>query len=83
MFAGIIVLLIVSDIVLTDSLTHALTHCIFTCIVISKLCRITNDKVDVKYYDRLSPLKVTPAAIGDITNVAPGDCVIDFSRKAL
>lgn len=52
--------------------------------VVRDLVRIAGDTLEVKRYQRLSPLTVERKALmGDLKLLRPGDCLIAFSKKDL
>ncbi|KAH8817094.1 P-loop containing nucleoside triphosphate hydrolase protein [Xylogone sp. PMI_703] len=52
--------------------------------IIEDLCAAMGDKLEVHYYDRLSPLKSSPISLqGDLKNLQKGDAIILFSRIGL
>lgn len=52
--------------------------------IVRDLCRIAGDKLQVKRYERLSPLTVEKRPLmGELKLLRPGDCVIAFSKKDL
>uniref|UniRef100_A0A060TD10 RNA helicase n=1 Tax=Blastobotrys adeninivorans TaxID=409370 RepID=A0A060TD10_BLAAD len=50
--------------------------------VVQKICAETGDEVEVKKYQRLSPLKKSGKPI-NLSQVKKGDCVVAFSKKQL
>lgn len=44
---------------------------------------MTGDDVEVREYERLSPLLPDTRPIRDWDEIEPGDCVVAFSRKKL
>ncbi|RFU26603.1 hypothetical protein B7463_g9735, partial [Scytalidium lignicola] len=52
--------------------------------LIEDLCAAMGDKLEIHYYDRLSPLKSSKMSLkGDLKNLQKGDAIILFSRIAL
>lgn len=52
--------------------------------LIEDLCAAMGDKLEVHYYDRLSPLKSSKMSLkGDLKNLQKGDAIILFSRISL
>eukprot|EP00698_Gefionella_okellyi_P019459 TRINITY_DN5966_c0_g1_i1.p1 TRINITY_DN5966_c0_g1~~TRINITY_DN5966_c0_g1_i1.p1 ORF type:complete len:432 (+),score=46.89 TRINITY_DN5966_c0_g1_i1:64-1359(+) len=52
--------------------------------IVERLLSATGDELEVKTYERLSPLKPSKTSLGEaLTRVEPGDCVITFSRKQI
>ncbi|KAG2378346.1 hypothetical protein C9374_008489 [Naegleria lovaniensis] len=50
--------------------------------LVKKLCEDTGDELEVKEYDRLTPLKVTKKpTVKDYGDLQRGDCIVCFSRK--
>lgn len=51
--------------------------------LVKEICKLTGDSLEIRQYERLSPLKMEPKPIGSLQNVREGDCVVVFSRKAV
>ncbi|VDB95885.1 unnamed protein product [Peniophora sp. CBMAI 1063] len=51
--------------------------------VVEALLRETGDELVVNRYERLSPLRVADEALGDLSKVQKGDCVVAFSRSRI
>lgn len=51
--------------------------------IIREVLTSIGEKVEVKTYDRLSPLEIAPKALGSLENVENGDCIVCFSKKKL
>eukprot|EP00300_Choanocystis_sp_HF-7_P009238 c16331_g1_i1.p1 GENE.c16331_g1_i1~~c16331_g1_i1.p1 ORF type:complete len:764 (-),score=156.79 c16331_g1_i1:12-2303(-) len=51
--------------------------------LVKRLCEKTQDNLEIKYYTRLAPLRVTDSLRGDWRRVRPGDCVVAFSRSRI
>lgn len=51
--------------------------------LIQKLLSPTQDKVEIRRYDRLSPLNLMTKALRSFTRVNRGDCVVAFSRREI
>lgn len=49
--------------------------------LLERLCAETKEKLVVKFYERLSPLRPAKRAIQSLKEVKHGDCVVAFSRK--
>ncbi|KAK7035422.1 RNA helicase [Paramarasmius palmivorus] len=50
--------------------------------VIQNLLKDTNDTLEIRRYERLSPLTVSEDSLkGDLGNVQKGDCVVAFTRR--
>lgn len=50
--------------------------------LVQRLAVQLGDDVEVRRYERLSPLEVSPRALGgDLTQLERGDCVVTFSRS--
>jgi ATP-dependent RNA helicase SUPV3L1/SUV3 len=49
--------------------------------IVKELCEDVNDELEIKEYQRLSPLLVTNKSLdGKFNNIRPGDAVVTFSR---
>ncbi|KAL3642002.1 RNA helicase [Castilleja foliolosa] len=48
--------------------------------LIQELLKVTDDNVEVKYYERLSPLVPSNVSLGSFSNIRTGDCIVTFSR---
>ncbi|KAL7123998.1 hypothetical protein ABFS83_14G019100 [Erythranthe nasuta] len=48
--------------------------------LIQEILQSTDDNVDVKYYERLSPLVPLRDPLGSFSNIRMGDCIVTFSR---
>lgn len=52
--------------------------------LIRELAKLLNEKLEVHYYDRLSPLQTMRSSLkGDLKNIQKGDCVVVFSKKGI
>lgn len=52
--------------------------------LIRELAKLLNEKLEVHYYDRLSPLQTMPSSLkGDLNNIQKGDCLVVFSKKGI
>lgn len=51
--------------------------------IVKSICLVTNDDLEIKEYERLSPLTILSDHLGHYDNVKPGDCVIAFDRMSL
>ncbi|GAQ77657.1 ATP-dependent RNA helicase [Klebsormidium nitens] len=51
--------------------------------LVEQFCRETGDELQVKHYERLSPLKSSRQALGSLMEVRAGDCIIAFSRTQI
>lgn len=50
--------------------------------LIERLAQQTGDDVEVRRYDRLSGLEVSPKSLnGDLSKIEKGDCIVTFSRN--
>ncbi|XP_057450238.1 DExH-box ATP-dependent RNA helicase DExH16, mitochondrial isoform X2 [Lotus japonicus] len=49
--------------------------------LVQEMLKITGDEVEVKFYERLSPLVPLKVPLGSFSNVRNGDCIVTFSRK--
>ncbi|EEB87275.1 hypothetical protein MPER_15452 [Moniliophthora perniciosa FA553] len=44
----------------------------------------TNDTLEIRRYERLSPLTVSTESLqGELANVKKGDCIVGFSRRGI
>ncbi|KAL1561770.1 RNA helicase [Salvia divinorum] len=48
--------------------------------LIKEMLKVTDDIVEVKYYDRLSPLVPLDVPLGSFSKIQTGDCIVTFSR---
>ncbi|XP_042064017.1 ATP-dependent RNA helicase SUV3, mitochondrial-like [Salvia splendens] len=48
--------------------------------LIKEMLKVTDDVVEVKYYDRLSPLVPLDVPLGSFSMIQRGDCIVTFSR---
>jgi ATP-dependent RNA helicase SUPV3L1/SUV3 len=51
--------------------------------LLRQICADTGDELVVHEYQRMSPLTPATVALGSYSDIAPGDCVIGFSRSKL
>jgi ATP-dependent RNA helicase SUPV3L1/SUV3 len=51
--------------------------------IVHELAKEVGDIVEVRRYERLSPLQPQREAVGSWAEIKPGDCVVAFSRKKL
>jgi ATP-dependent RNA helicase SUPV3L1/SUV3 len=51
--------------------------------IVEELCAITGEPVEVREYQRLTPLLVSPPLRNGLRDIQRGDCVVAFSRKDL
>lgn len=49
--------------------------------LVKRIAKATGDDVEVRKYERLSPLKVAEASLDDLSLIEKGDCVVTFSRN--
>ncbi|KAF5273770.1 hypothetical protein FQA39_LY00885 [Lamprigera yunnana] len=49
--------------------------------LLHQLCLTTGEDIEVRKYKRLTELKVEDSALGSITNIRPGDCIVCFSKN--
>ncbi|KAL8153698.1 hypothetical protein V2J09_011458 [Rumex salicifolius] len=49
--------------------------------LIQEILKVTNDNVQVIYYERLSPLVPLKVPLGSTSKVRKGDCIVTFSRR--
>ncbi|XP_042059770.1 ATP-dependent RNA helicase SUV3, mitochondrial-like [Salvia splendens] len=47
--------------------------------LIKEILKVTDDVVEVKYYDRLSPLVPLDVPLGSFSKIRTGDCIVTFS----
>ncbi|KAH6757117.1 ATP-dependent RNA helicase [Perilla frutescens var. hirtella] len=48
--------------------------------LVQEILKVTDDVVEVQYYERLSPLVPLKVPLGSFSNVQTGDCIVTFSR---
>lgn len=52
--------------------------------LVQRIVECTGDSLEIKRYERLTPLKVSSIALqGGWSGIMPGDCVVAFSRKLI
>ncbi|XP_072027344.1 ATP-dependent RNA helicase SUPV3L1, mitochondrial-like [Amphiura filiformis] len=51
--------------------------------IVEELVLSTGDELEVKNYERLTPLKILNKALGSLDNVQPGDCIVAFKKNDL
>ncbi|KAF8352214.1 ATP-dependent RNA helicase suv3, partial [Amanita rubescens] len=51
--------------------------------LVQALLHETGDEIEVRRYERLTPLEVEKRSIGDYGNIEKGDCVVAFSRSGI
>lgn len=49
--------------------------------LLAQLCETTGETLEVRSYSRLTELSVENAALGNLENVQPGDCIVCFSKN--
>ncbi|CAL0332073.1 unnamed protein product [Lupinus luteus] len=49
--------------------------------LIQEILKVTGDKVEIQFYERLSPLVPLNVPLGSFSNVRMGDCIVTFSRR--
>jgi ATP-dependent RNA helicase SUPV3L1/SUV3 len=50
--------------------------------VVQRLCAQTNEQLEIREYDRLSPLQIASKSLqGNFKNLQRGDCLVTFSRN--
>ncbi|CAI5449431.1 unnamed protein product [Caenorhabditis angaria] len=49
--------------------------------IVKKLLEPIGETVEVRYYDRKTPLTIADKAIESYDNIEPGDCIVCFSKK--
>ncbi|KAL8486446.1 hypothetical protein ACS0TY_023218 [Phlomoides rotata] len=48
--------------------------------LIKEILKVTDDVVEVQYYERLSPLVPLEVPLGSFSKIRTGDCIVTFSR---
>ncbi|XP_057783389.1 DExH-box ATP-dependent RNA helicase DExH16, mitochondrial-like isoform X1 [Salvia miltiorrhiza] len=48
--------------------------------LVKEMLKVTDDVVEVKYYERLSPLVPLDVPLGSFSKIQTGDCIVTFSR---
>ncbi|XP_059445728.1 DExH-box ATP-dependent RNA helicase DExH16, mitochondrial-like isoform X3 [Corylus avellana] len=48
--------------------------------LIQEILKVTGDEIEVKYYERLSPLVPSKVPLGSFSHIQTGDCIVTFSR---
>eukprot|EP01080_Neovahlkampfia_damariscottae_P010409 gene10409-2938_t len=51
--------------------------------IIQKLCQVTGDELEIKKYERLTPLEISKKSIHSWKDLKKGDCVITFTRREI
>ncbi|XP_056695986.1 DExH-box ATP-dependent RNA helicase DExH16, mitochondrial isoform X3 [Spinacia oleracea] len=51
--------------------------------LIKQMLKVTGDDLQIKYYDRLSPLEPLKVPLGSYSNIKKGDCIVTFSRRGI
>ncbi|XP_065863264.1 ATP-dependent RNA helicase SUV3, mitochondrial isoform X2 [Euphorbia lathyris] len=51
--------------------------------LIQEMLKLTDDEVQVQYYERLSPLVPLETPVGSFDNIKTGDCIVTFSRREI
>ena len=51
--------------------------------LVSKIAEELCDEIEVRKYERLSPLEIDKQSVMSYSNILPGDCVVAFSRKEI
>lgn len=51
--------------------------------IVKKLLEPIGETVEVRYYERKSPLAIGDKAIEAYSNIEPGDCIVCFSKRAV
>ncbi|XP_071735855.1 DExH-box ATP-dependent RNA helicase DExH16, mitochondrial [Rutidosis leptorrhynchoides] len=51
--------------------------------LVQEILSVTGDNVEVKFYERLSPLVPLKVPLGSYSNIRKGDCFVTFSRKKI
>lgn len=51
--------------------------------LIKEILKVTGDIVQIRYYERLSPLEPLKVPLGSYSNIKKGDCIVTFSRRGI
>lgn len=51
--------------------------------IVKKLLEPIGETVEVRYYERKSPLAIADKAIESYSNIEPGDCIVCFSKRSI
>lgn len=51
--------------------------------LLRQLAESVGDEVEIKEFERLSPLAVADAPLASLNDLLPGDCVVSFGRQKL
>uniref|UniRef100_A0A8R1E4X8 RNA helicase n=1 Tax=Caenorhabditis japonica TaxID=281687 RepID=A0A8R1E4X8_CAEJA len=51
--------------------------------IVKKLLEPIGESVEVRFYERKSPLAIADKAIESYNNIEPGDCVVCFSKRSI
>ncbi|KAF9078533.1 P-loop containing nucleoside triphosphate hydrolase protein [Rhodocollybia butyracea] len=51
--------------------------------IVQAILANTHDEIEVRRYERLTPLSISESLDGDFKNVKKGDCVVTFSRNSI
>ncbi|CAI4225470.1 unnamed protein product [Auanema sp. JU1783] len=51
--------------------------------IVKKLLEPIGEHVEVRHYDRKTPLQISDYGLGTLDNIQPGDCIVCFSRKTI
>lgn len=49
--------------------------------LLQRLCETTGEELEIRHYERLTPLSVENKALTSLNNVQPGDCIVCFSKN--
>lgn len=49
--------------------------------LLQRLCAEANEHLEVRHYERLSPLRVGNKAVENLDSIKHGDCIVAFSRR--
>lgn len=49
--------------------------------LVQKICSTTDESVEIREYERLTPLKVENVALRSLKNVRAGDCIVCFNKN--
>ncbi|KAF9618522.1 hypothetical protein IFM89_002217 [Coptis chinensis] len=51
--------------------------------LIQEILGVTDDSIQVQYYERLLPLVPSKVPLGSFSNIKTGDCIVTFSRREI
>ncbi|PIO27156.1 hypothetical protein AB205_0121190, partial [Aquarana catesbeiana] len=49
--------------------------------LVTELMYTTGEEVEVRNYDRLTPIKILDHSLGSLDNLRPGDCIVCFNKN--